>query len=81
MSVCHSICLLIRALFRNRVELAVENLALRQQLGFSDIGHTALRSVDPEDYLNAVCGSIDTARDELTKLQKLLNGKPEGGAS
>ena len=32
MSVCHSIWLLIRALFRNRAQLAVENLALRQQL-------------------------------------------------
>ncbi len=32
MSVCHSIGLLIRAFFRNRAELAVENLALRQQL-------------------------------------------------
>ena len=32
MSVFHSIWLLIRALFRNRAQLAVENLALRQQL-------------------------------------------------
>ena len=32
MSVFHSIWLLIGALFRNRVELAVENLVLRQQL-------------------------------------------------
>ncbi len=32
MSVFHSIGLLIRALFRNQAELAVENLALRQQL-------------------------------------------------
>ncbi len=48
---------------------------------FSDIGHSALATVDPEDYLNAVCGSIDTARDELAKLQKLLNGKPEGGGA
>ncbi len=32
MSVCHSIWLLIRALFRNRAELAIGNLALRQQL-------------------------------------------------
>ncbi len=32
MSVFHSIGLLIRALFRDRAELAVENLALRQQL-------------------------------------------------
>ena len=32
MSLFHSIGLLIRALFRNRAELAVENLALRQQL-------------------------------------------------
>lgn len=32
MSIFHSIWLLIRALFRNRAQLAVENLALRQQL-------------------------------------------------
>ncbi len=32
MSVFHSIGLLIRAFFRDRAELAVENLALRQQL-------------------------------------------------
>ena len=32
MSVCHSVWLLIRALFRDRAALAVENLALRQQL-------------------------------------------------
>ena len=32
MSVCHSIWLLIRALFRNRAELAVGNLALRNQM-------------------------------------------------
>ncbi len=32
MSVFHSIGLLIRALLRDRAELAVENLALRQQL-------------------------------------------------
>ncbi len=31
MSVFHSIWLLIRALFSDRAELAVENLALRQQ--------------------------------------------------
>ena len=46
---------------------------------FSDIGHSALSTVNPEDYLNAVCGSIDTARDELAKLQKLLGRN--GGVS
>ena len=48
---------------------------------FANIGRAGLPGEDPTDYFDAVSSSIRAASSELTKLQELLNGTPEGGAS